>query len=114
MHWGQYASGGFSFYRHRVSRTRHTMMGVRIVLTEGETIGQAFSGFRKLLERHGATREMRRHKYLIKPTQTRRAKKFGKRFKARQATLLAKIAGEQPVSSISESTESFWRRTGKP
>jgi small subunit ribosomal protein S21 len=89
-------------------------MGVRIVLAEGERIDQALKRFRKLLERYGASWELRRRGYFIKPTQTRRAKRFRKRFKARKETLLAKQAGEQPVSSVSESTHTFWKRTGKP
>ena len=43
----------------------------------------------------------------------RRAKQFRKRFKAREATLLAKQAGEQPVESLKEAKERFWQRTGK-
>jgi ribosomal protein S21 len=89
-------------------------MGVRIVLAEGESIGQALRKLRKLLERHGVSWEVGRRRYFVKPTQTRRAKRFGKRFKARRATLWAKKAGVQPASSISELTETFWKRTGKP
>jgi len=89
-------------------------MGVRIVLAEGEPISQALRRFRKLLERHRASWEMWRRQNFIKPTQTRRAKRFKKKFKARLATRLAKKAGEQPVSSVSEATQTFWKRTGKP
>jgi small subunit ribosomal protein S21 len=89
-------------------------MGVRIVLAEGESIGQALQRFRKLLERHGATWQLRRRRFYVKPTQTRRAKRFRKRFKARRATLLAKKAGEQSASSLAESTQTFWKKTGKP
>jgi small subunit ribosomal protein S21 len=89
-------------------------MRVRIVLAEGESIGQAFRRFRKLLERQGVAWDMRRRKYFVKPAQTRRAKRFRKRFKARLATLLAKRAGEQPVSSLAEAMQTFWKRTGKP
>jgi small subunit ribosomal protein S21 len=89
-------------------------MGARIVLAEGESIGQALRKFRKLLERHGTTWELRRRKYFITATQTRRAKRFRKRFKARHATLLAKMAGVQPASSVADSKQSFWKRTGKP
>jgi ribosomal protein S21 len=89
-------------------------MGVRIVLAEGEEIGLALKRFRTLLQRHGATWELRRRGYFIKPTQSRRAKQFQKTFKARKATLLAKRAGEQPVASVAEATQTFWRRTGKP
>jgi hypothetical protein len=50
-----------------------------------------------------------------KATEARRAKKFQKRFKARKATLLAKMAGEQPTeATASELKIAFWKRTGKP
>jgi small subunit ribosomal protein S21 len=89
-------------------------MGVRIALADKEPIELALKRFKKLLARHGATWELRRRGYFIKPSQTRRAKRFQKRFKARKATLLAKQAGDQPVSSVSESTRTFWKKTGKP
>jgi len=86
-------------------------MGVRIVLAEGESIGQAFRRLRKLLERLGVSWELRRRKYYLKPSQVRRAKRFRKRFKARHAVLIAKMAGEQ---STSFSATKLWRKTGKP
>jgi small subunit ribosomal protein S21 len=89
-------------------------MGVRIVVGEREPIELALRRFKKLLERQGVTWEMRRQMHFADPTQARRAKRFQKRFKARKATLLAKRAGEQPVSSLTEATEAFWKRTGKP
>ena len=88
--------------------------GVRIVLAAKEPIGLALRRLKKLLEQLGATWELRRRRYFIKPSQARRAKRFQKRFKARKATLLAKSAGEQPVSSVSESTQTLWKKTGKP
>ncbi len=89
-------------------------MGVRIVVGEREPIGLALRRFKKLLEDKGVTWEMRRRVYFADLTQTRRAKRFQKKFKARKATLLAQRAGEQPVSSVAEATEAFWKRTGKP
>jgi small subunit ribosomal protein S21 len=89
-------------------------MGVRIVLADKEPIGLALRRLKKLLERLGVSWELRRRKYFTKPTQTRRAKRFKKRFKARLATFLAKRAGEQRGFSASESTKTFWKRTGKP
>ena len=74
----------------------------------------ALRRFTKLLERQGVTWEMRRRTYFADPTQARRAKRFQKRFKARKATLLAQMAGEQPVSSLAEAKKAFWNRTGKP
>jgi small subunit ribosomal protein S21 len=88
-------------------------MGLRIVLADREPIGLALRRFNKLLYRHGVMGEQRRRKYFIKPTGARRAKRFQKKFKARQATLFAKMNGLQPVSSLSEAIETFWRRTGK-
>jgi ribosomal protein S21 len=89
-------------------------MGVRTRVHDGEPIGQALRRFRQLLAREGVTWEMRRRAYLTDPTQVRRAKRFQKRFKARRATLLAQKAGEQPVSSLTEATVTFWKQTGKP
>jgi small subunit ribosomal protein S21 len=88
-------------------------MGVRIVLADKEPIGLALRRFKRLLERHRASYLPRRHRYFVKPTEIRRAKRFQKKFKARRATLLAKQAGEQPVSSLSEAASVFWKRTGK-
>jgi small subunit ribosomal protein S21 len=89
-------------------------MGVRIVVGEREPIGLALSRFKKLLERQGVTWEMSRRAYFVEASQACRAKRFQKRFKARKATLLAQMAGEQPVCSLAEAAETFWRRTGKP
>jgi hypothetical protein len=57
---------------------------------------------------------MRKRVCFEDPTQARRAKRFQKRFKARQATLMAQKAGEQPVASLPEAGKRSWRRTGKP
>jgi ribosomal protein S21 len=90
-------------------------MGVRVVLAEREPIGLALRRLKKRLEREGVLMESRRRGSFVKATSTRRAKKFKKRFRARQATLLAKMAGEQPTASTSsELKAAFWRRTGKP
>jgi hypothetical protein len=97
-------------------------MGVRIDLAHQKPSALALKRFKKLLEQHGVTWELRKRGYLIQPhgctftaTATRRAKKFQKRFKARRATLLAKIAGIQTSdSSASELNVAFWKRTGKP
>jgi small subunit ribosomal protein S21 len=89
-------------------------MSVRIVVGEREPIGLALRRFKKLLEYHGVSWEMRKHRYFADRNQIRRAKRFQKRFKARQANLLAQRTGEQPVSSLAETTKAFWKRTGKP
>ena len=102
------------YNRHRVSRRRRTLMGVRIVVGERESIGLALRRFKQLLERQGVTWEMQRRAHCADPSQARRARRFQKRFKARKATLLAQRAGEQPVSSLAEATKALWKRTGKP
>jgi small subunit ribosomal protein S21 len=89
-------------------------MGVRIVVWDLEPIGLALRRFKKKLERQGVTWEMGRRAYFDDPTQARRAKRFKKRFKARKATLLAKLVGEQPGASLTQAQKKFWKRTGKP
>jgi ribosomal protein S21 len=86
-------------------------MSVRIVVGEREPIGLALRRLRRSLQAEGVSWEMRRRRYFVPSTQDRRAKKFQKRFKARNATLLAQRAGEQP--GFWPAAE-FWRRTGKP
>ena len=88
-------------------------MVVRIVLAEKEPIGFALRRFKKLLERDGTNREIRRKSFFISATQVRRAKQFKKRFKARNATLLAQMAAKQPATSIEGAKAMFWKRTGK-
>jgi ribosomal protein S21 len=83
-------------------------------LHDGEPIGQALRRFKKLLAREGMLWELRQHAHFVDPTQLRRAKRFQKRFKARRATLLAQMAGEQPVKSLAETRAALWKRTGKP
>jgi small subunit ribosomal protein S21 len=89
-------------------------MGLRMRLHDGEPIGQALRRFKKLLARAGMAWELRRRAYFVDPSQVRRARQFQKRFKARKATLLAQMAGEQPVGSLAEAKKAFWKRTGKP
>ena len=97
-------------------------MGVRIVVADKEPIALALKRFKRSLEQHGVNWEVRKRGLLVQPngcaftaTATRRAKKFQKRFKARKATLLAKMAGEHATdSTASELKTAFWKRTGKP
>ena len=97
-------------------------MGVRIVVADKEPIALALKRFKRSLQQQGVNWEMRRRGLLIQPngcafkaTATRRAKKFQKRFKARKATLLAKMAGVQAADSpASELKTAFWKRSGKP
>jgi ribosomal protein S21 len=102
------------FNRHRVSRTRRTSMGVRIVVGEDEPIGLALRRLKKQLQRTGATWEARRRTYHQAATQKRRKKRFKKRFKGRLATLVAQCEGVQPVASLAEAKMKFRERTGKP
>jgi ribosomal protein S21 len=88
-------------------------MTVRIVVAQGEPISKALRRLKKKLEWSGWAWEARRRGHATDQTQERRAKRFQKRFKARQATLLAQRAGEQPVASLKEATTRFWKRTGK-
>ena len=44
-----------SFHRQRVSRIRHTHMGVRVEIRDGESVEQAYKRFKQLLWRHGPT-----------------------------------------------------------
>jgi small subunit ribosomal protein S21 len=89
-------------------------MGVRIVLADKEQVGLALRRFKELLECEGVSWETRRRRSFVKFTQTRRAKQFRKKFKARKATLLAKMAGQQPsVFSASELADAFWKKSGK-
>jgi ribosomal protein S21 len=90
-------------------------MGVRVVLGDDEPIASALPRLRKLLDREGVTWETRRRRSFVDGTASRRAKEFKQRFKAREATLLAKMSGEQPKdSTTSELINAFWKRTGKP
>jgi hypothetical protein len=66
------------------------------------------------LERERVPWEMRRRAYFVDGAQIRRAKRFRKRFKTREAVLFAQMAGELPVASLAEAHAEFWRRTGKP
>ncbi len=90
-------------------------MGVRIVLAENEPIALALRRFKKKVEREKINWEIRRRCYFVKASEMRRAKKFKKKFKAREAMLLAKLEGKQPTTvSRTDLLETFWKRTGKP
>jgi small subunit ribosomal protein S21 len=64
-------------------------MGVRIRPHDGEPITQVLRRFRKLVERHGVTYEMRAHRHYMKPSAKRHKKKchdwFWKRHYSRMA-----------------------------
>lgn len=50
-------------------------MGVKILLYDREPISQGLRRFRRLLERHGVTKEMRVNRYYEKPSKVRHRKK---------------------------------------
>jgi ribosomal protein S21 len=89
-------------------------MGIRIVVGDREPIGLALRRLKRLLQVNNLPRELLQRAHCVDATETRRAKRFKKRFKAREATLLAQMAGEQTVSSLAEARVLFWKRTGKP
>ena len=89
-------------------------MGVRVVVAEGETVGAALRRLKKQAERAGVSWEVRRRSYFVGGTELRRAKRFRKRFKAREAALLARMAGGLTGPALAEAKAEFWRRTGKP
>ena len=90
-------------------------MGVRMRVHDGEPIGKALRRFKKLLQVSGVSWAMyAKPSHFVPGTQYRRRKRFRKRFKARQATLFAQMAGEQPSPSIEQAQAEFWKRTGKP
>ena len=74
---------------------RRTLMGVKVVLAEGESAELALRRLRKLVEKHGITHELRVRRWFIKPTRLRRRKRFQKWYWSRDATLAAKQRGEQ-------------------
>jgi ribosomal protein S21 len=89
-------------------------MGVRVVVGESESIGLALRRLKKQLERAGVPGEMRRQGHFVDGTEIRRAKRFRKRFKAREAALLARMAAGLTGTALDEAKAEFWRRTGKP
>ncbi len=50
-------------------------MGVRILLHDQEPISKALLRFRRAVERHGITHEMRVHRYYEKPSRQRHRRK---------------------------------------
>jgi ribosomal protein S21 len=89
-------------------------MGVGIVVGEREPIADALRRFRQKLERSGVRWELRRRTYFVGATEARRKKEFRKRFKARKARLVARIASGLTGRALAEAKKEFWRRTGKP
>src|SRR3954454_20988467 len=86
-------------------------MGVRVIVADGEPISSAARRFFKTVDRDGLNWEMRRRREFLDGTASRRAKEFKRRFRAREATLPAKMAGEQPTKlAASHLIGEFWRQ----
>lgn len=81
---------------------------------EREPIGAALRRLKKEAERAGVVRELRWHAYFVNGTERRRAKRFRKRFKAREAALVARMAERLSGPALDAAKAEFWRRTGKP
>ena len=60
---------------------------VRVAIRERESIQEAVRRFRKLVERSGLKREMRRREYYEKPSETNRRARLRAERRARQARL---------------------------
>ena len=89
-------------------------MGVRVVVGEREPIGLALRRLKKQLGREGVPGEARRHVQFVDGTEIRRAKRFRKWFRAREAALLARMAAGLAGPALDAAKAEFWRRTGKP
>jgi small subunit ribosomal protein S21 len=89
-------------------------MGARVVVGDGEPVGAALRRLKKRVEREGVAWEVRRRSYFVGGTELRRAKEFRKRFKAREAALVARMAAGLSGPALDAAKAAFWRRTGKP
>ena len=69
-------------------------MGLRMRVHEREHIGAALRRFKKLLERSGLKKELRKHEYYEKPCELRRRAKLRK-LSAIRKSLLPKV--KKPV-----------------
>jgi small subunit ribosomal protein S21 len=62
---------------------------VKLVLREGESIQEALRRFRKLVERSGIKKEMRRREYYEKPSEIKRRARLRAERRARRQQMLA-------------------------
>ena len=62
---------------------------VKLVVRDRETIQEAVRRFRKLVERSGIKKEMRRREYYEKPSETRRRSRLRAERRSRRTRLLA-------------------------
>src|SRR3954469_18386994 len=67
-------------------------MPLRMRVHDREPIGAALRRFKKMLERSGLTKELRKRKHYEKPSEARRRAKQRKQSSIRKALLLAKNA----------------------
>ena len=63
-------------------------MAIKITLRERESIQEAVRRFRKLVERTGLKREVRRREYYEKPSETKRRARLRAQRRARRNRLL--------------------------
>jgi ribosomal protein S21 len=89
-------------------------MGVRVVVGEGEPVELSLKRLKKQLERAGVPGEMRWRVYFVDGTEVRRAKRFRKRFRTREAALVARMTAGLTGPALAAAKAEFWRRTGKP
>ena len=66
------------------------MMPLRMRVHDREHIGAALRRFKKLLERSGITKELRKRKFYVKPCEERRRTELRKQSAIRKAKTLAK------------------------
>lgn len=62
---------------------------VKLILREGESIQEALRRFRKLVERSGIKKEMRRREYYEKPSEIKRRARLRAERRARRQQQLA-------------------------
>lgn len=62
---------------------------VRLILRDRESIQEAVHRFRKLVERSGIKKEMRRREFYEKPSETKRRSRLRAERRARRTRLLA-------------------------
>ena len=72
-----------------VARLRAGERMVRLVVRDRETIQEAVRRFRKLVERSGIKKEMRRREHYEKPSETKRRARLRAERRARRTRLLA-------------------------
>lgn len=59
-----------------------------MVVRQGESVRLALKRLKKLAEKNGITRDLKRHEFFQDESEKRRTKRFRKRYRSRKATLL--------------------------